>query len=146
MRTACCRGVNLSFLNFFSLWLNLRCPEDWPFAYNGGSNCCQSPFEDINDDEGINCDGSLIGLESTCCLNAEIYASAANESLRLSYDCTAGNCVNHPSSDDKMQDFNVPMTSVRSFYRFRHRSCLGDLAADCGDDSYGQILNLKILI
>ena len=26
------------------------------------------------------------------------------------------------------------MTSHRSFYRFKHRSCLSDNAADCGDD------------
>ena len=40
----------------------VRCPESHPFAYNKGQNCCQNPFEDINDKEGLNCDGSLIGM------------------------------------------------------------------------------------
>ena len=39
-----------------------RCPETHPFAYNGGDNCCASPFEDINDELGNDCDGSPISL------------------------------------------------------------------------------------
>ena len=47
-----------------------RCPETHPFAYNEGRDCCAAPFEDMNDALGRACDGSPIGLESRCCLNA----------------------------------------------------------------------------
>lgn len=39
-----------------------RCPETHPFAYNNGDDCCASPFEDVNDALGNDCDGSPISL------------------------------------------------------------------------------------
>ena len=47
-----------------------KCPPSHPFAYDEGNKCCAAPFEDVDDTNGQKCDGSPIGLDSVCCLNA----------------------------------------------------------------------------
>ena len=68
--------LNISYVTY-DLWELIfylsdggRCPDTHPFAYNEGKDCCAAPFEDMNDALGRACDGSPIGLESRCCLNA----------------------------------------------------------------------------
>ena len=43
------------------------CPSSHPFPYLDGTYCCATNREGKNPWEGVSCDGSVIGYESTCC-------------------------------------------------------------------------------
>jgi len=59
------------------------CPANYPFAYLNGKYCCATNKEKHYAAEGKHCDGSIIGIDSTCCQN-DTY-----------FKCRTGVCINY---------------------------------------------------
>ena len=71
-------------LNFFSVG---SCPSSHKYAYQDGKYCCRTNKEKISS-EGDSCDGSEIGIDSSCCANDE-YQQCENE-----------RCINHKDASN----------------------------------------------
>jgi hypothetical protein len=72
-----------------------RCPSSNPWAYYNGEHCCKYNKEKVYAPQGTRCDGSVIALDSLCCLqDAHI-------------PCPHGRCTNYsPSQGIKMVQIN----------------------------------------
>ena len=59
-----------------------QCPDSHPYAYYNGGYCCKAGLEKTYEPEGTKCDGSIIQLDSSCCLNDQYKP------------CPSGSCTN----------------------------------------------------
>ena len=51
----------------FQYLAQMRCPDNFPFAFKWGKYCCATPFEDISSSHIEGCDGSGLSINSICC-------------------------------------------------------------------------------
>ena len=77
------------------------CPLDYPHAYNGGKDCCSSPWRDLIPGDSI-CDGGILQVADSCC--------PAGKSISCNIDSTY-TCQTNPKYGKYREADNTSCTS-----------------------------------